>query len=463
MKSWLVDFLSPNFERASKRLDGDPELQAVASSSLAGAQQSALTFGIACSDTVGRNDDPVVITLEADDNGVVKIRLGTEGSAEVVFFLDARLEDWQAFFAADTDLVRPYQSFWGMLRVLSPLHQEIRIEGDVGAFAKYARVWRIVLDRIRDVVNEKPSALTGNEVHLPEEESQDVDSICGRYTGITHSEYGKVKIFYEYAGSGEQIVLFLHTAGSDSRQYHSLMNTPVLQRKCTVYAFDLPAHGRSSLGTKQIPESYALTQAAYLESISLVIKALNLNARDNLILCGASMAGHVCLAAAIQARSLGVRGVIPCEGCAHLPISQPIYEMKGNDSAILDPERVCGMIAPTSPEYYKRQIWWQYSSQGTNIFAGDLKFYFKGWDGRSRMKDIDTSYCPVYMLTGEYDYSCTPQASRETAAMIEGAEFQEMKGLGHFPLTENPKMVLPYLMRAIEGIQKKRRGGAEVK
>ena len=133
--------------------------------------------------------------------------------------------------------------------------------------------------------------------------------------------------------------------------------------------------------------------------------------------------------------------------------------MKGNDSAILDPERVCGMIAPTSPEYYKRQIWWQYSSQGTNVFAGDLKFYFKGWDGRSRMKDIDTRYCPVYMLTGEYDYSCTPEASRETAAMIDGAEFEEMKGLGHFPLTENPKRVLPYLMRAIEGIHKKRKEG----
>ena len=61
------------------------------------------------------------------------------------------------------------------------------------------------------------------------------------------------------------------------------------------------------------------------------------------------------------------------------------------------------------------------------------------------------------MLTGEYDYSCTPEVSRETAAMIKGAVFEEMKGLGHFPLTENPKKVFPYLMRAIEGIQAKRR------
>ena len=69
------------------------------------------------------------------------------------------------------------------------------------------------------------------------------------------------------------------------------------------------------------------------------------------------MAGHVCLAAAIKAKELNVHGAIPCEGCEHLPFTQPIYEMKGSDSSLLDPERVCGMCAPTSPEYYKRQIW----------------------------------------------------------------------------------------------------------
>ena len=398
MDSWLLDFLSPHFDNSFKRVNGDPEFQAAASTSLVGDQKDAVTFGLASSDTGGRLHDPVIITLEADGNGYVKAIFGTEGMAEASFVLYARAEDWRAFFAADANLVRPYQSFWGILRVLGPLHKEVRIEGDIGIFAKYARVWRIVLDRIRDAVNEKTGALTEDEVDVPEEELEEGEPICGQYIWIAHSEYGRVKIFYEYTGNGDQIIVFLHTAGSDSRQYHSLMSMPALQRKCKMYAFDLPAHGRSSFGTKQIPESYALTEAAYLESMSLVIKALDLTKHDNLILCGASMAGHICLAAAIQARRLGVRGVIPCEGCGHLPVSQPIYEMKGNDSAILDPERVCGMIAPTSPEYYKRQIWWQYfkgSSQGTNVFAGDdLKFYFKGWDGRDRMKEIDTSYCP---------------------------------------------------------------------
>lgn len=48
------------------------------------------------------------------------------------------------------------------------------------------------------------------------------------------------------------------------------------------------------------------------------------------------------------------------------------------------------------------------------IFHGDLDFYFGGWDGRSRMSGIDTKKCPVYMLTGEYDWSNTPAMSQET-------------------------------------------------
>lgn len=87
-------------------------------------------------------------------------------------------------------------------------------------------------------------------------------------------------------------------------------------------------------------------------------------------------------------------------------------------------------------------------------------FYFGGWDGRSRMKDIDTKYnltrihynaqltpirkCPVYMLTGEYDWSNTPAMSQATCDKISGAKHQAMKGLGHFPATENPKVFVKY-------------------
>lgn len=449
MHSWIVDHLKTHFDTITAHLDNDASLQLSALASLRASKNTEVCFGLVSSSIEEENIPCVVvkISIDSDDNPHIEVSTGSED--EALFSLGARSEDWQEFFAPNDKLVRPYQSFWGMLRVLSPQHKEVRVVGDTTAFARYARVWRIALDRMRDAVNEISMPQSTVETTVPADEDTDVDDLVGRYVRVEHSEYGKVKIFYEVAGHGPQVLLFLHTAGSDSRQYHSLMNNKHLQERCKMIAFDLPAHGRSSLGSRQQVEGYALTEDAYIESIDLIIKTLKL---QEVVLCGASMAGHVCLAAAIQAEKLSLRGVIPCEGCAHLPFIQPIYEIQGNDSAILDPERVCGMIAPTSPEYYKRQIWWQYSSQGIGVFSGDLKFYFKGWDGRGRIETINTKICPVYMLTGEYDYSCTVEASRATAAMIKGASFEEMKGLGHFPLTENPSAVLPYLMRALDHI-----------
>jgi pimeloyl-ACP methyl ester carboxylesterase len=73
------------------------------------------------------------------------------------------------------------------------------------------------------------------------------------------------------------------------------------------------------------------------------------------------------------------------------------------------------------------------------MFHGDLDFYFGGWDGRSRVASIDTNACPVYMLTGEYDWSNTPEMSQKTADKIKGAKHKAMPKLGHFPATVSVK------------------------
>ena len=474
MASELLGLLSPHYDTITERLKIDEELRAALTTCLRSGVGESIAFGLDLSAT-GQTWLYFALTTKTapDGTGTVLAAVLPENLAlsAMLFSLQAREEDWYSFFRPPNELVRPYQSFWGMLRILGP-DGHVSIGGDIKEFGRCARVWRIVLDRIRDVVcNTSTSNIPDiSSPHTPSATTpvDDTAEITGKYLQATHRTYGSLRLFYEFSGHGPQIILFLHTAGSDSRQHHSLMLLSALQKTCTMYAFDLPAHGRSSLGSKMIPEAYALTEDDYLESIQIIIDGLSLSRNDNLILCGASMAGHICLAAALRAKKMGVRGVIPCEAAAHLPLSQPIYEISGADAAVLDPERVSGMIAPMSPEEHKKQIWWQYSSQGTNIFAGDLKFYFKGWDGRARLKGaegrkgeegkgIDTKYCPVYMLTGEFDYSCTVEMSRETKEMIgEGAEFEAMEGLGHFPLSENPGKVLGYLERAIEGIQKRR-------
>ena len=59
------------------------------------------------------------------------------------------------------------------------------------------------------------------------------------------------------------------------------------------------------------------------------------------------------------------------------------------------------------------------------------------------------------MLTGDYDYLTTPEDGRRTAEQIRGAEFIEMKGIGHFPMSENYPVFKEYLQQALQTIESK--------
>ena len=111
------------------------------------------------------------------------------------------------------------------------------------------------------------------------------------------------------------------------------------------------------------------------------------------------------------------------------------------------------MMSPTAPAANKALVWHTYSAQAYGMFHGDLDFYFGGWDGRSRMSSVDATECPVFMLTGEYDWSNTPSMAQATADKIKGAKHKSMPGLGHFPATENPRRFVPFLLEAVEHIQ----------
>ena len=120
-------------------------------------------------------------------------------------------------------------------------------------------------------------------------------------------------------------------------------------------------------------------------------------------------------------------------------------------------------MSPLSPP---REVWetvWHYMQGGPGVFKGDLHYYTSEGDVRARLGQIDTHACPLYFLTGEYDYSCTPDDTRELARQITGSQVTIMEGLGHFPVSEDPQRFLgylrPVLARIIEQGAKVGRGG----
>jgi pimeloyl-ACP methyl ester carboxylesterase len=111
------------------------------------------------------------------------------------------------------------------------------------------------------------------------------------------------------------------------------------------------------------------------------------------------------------------------------------------------------LVSPLSPDEGRWETVWHYMQGGPGIFTGDLYFYQIDGDIRDRVGRIDTSICPLYMLTGEYDYSASPEDTKIAADLIPGAKVTIMKGLGHFPMSEDPESFATYLRPVLEEIR----------
>lgn len=159
----------------------------------------------------------------------------------------------------------------------------IEIRGDQDAFAHWTHVWRRVLELLHDA-----QAGPTPEDTNPEYEE---DAITGHYVYLKNIPiWGSCKVFYETSGEGDVPIVFLHTAGSDGRQYHGVMNDERMLKKTKMYAIDLPAHGRSFPYSNYHPGAHTNTEESYVGCIAAFIKKLGL---EKPIVCGASMAGQV--------------------------------------------------------------------------------------------------------------------------------------------------------------------------
>jgi len=111
---------------------------------------------------------------------------------------------------------------------------------------------------------------------------------------------------------------------------------------------------------------------------------------------------------------------------------------------------VAGLMSPTTPRAARRTAEWIYSQAAPSVYPGDLAFYSDEFDGNVVASKIDTARVPIHLLTGEYDYSATPDNGARLSGLIPGSTFEEMAGLGHFPIVEDPDRVRGFLERAVE-------------
>jgi len=274
------------------------------------------------------------------------------------------------------------------------------------------------------------------------------EPIIGRYLRLELD--GKPhRIYVEEAGEGIPL-LCLHTAGADARQYRGLLNDARVTKNFRVIAFDMPWHGKSSPPPGWQHGEYSLTSRDYMRLIVAIIEALELHKP---VVMGCSIGGRIVLHLACEMPER-FRALIGLESAAY---TAPYYDLAWLDRPDLDGGMVAagivsGLIAPTAPNEGRWETLWHYMQGGPGVFKGDLNFYMIEGDIRDRIGQIDIRRCPLYLLTGEYDYSCTAEGTREVARRT-GAEAIIMEGLGHFPMSEDPQKFIGYLLPVLETIR----------
>ena len=309
--------------------------------------------------------------------------------------------------------------------------------GDPVNFAQYFAAAARAVELLR------PVPARGETLDHDNRPTGTIDAPIGRYV---HLELGghNHRIYFEEAGQGIPI-LMQHTAGCHGSQWRHLFEFPEITDHFRLIAYDLPCHGKSvpPVSKDWWDEQYLL-RGEFLRSIPVgLANALDL---DRPVFMGCSVGGLLALDLAHKHSDV-FRAVISIEGALSIEgslehFSELWHPQVNNEykARLMD-----GLMSPTSPKPYRKETSFVYASGWPPVFLGDLCYYVEDYDLRAQAGEIDTNQVGVHILSGEYDYSGTTELGREAHKAIPGSSWAEMKGVGHFPMSENPAAFVEYL------------------
>jgi pimeloyl-ACP methyl ester carboxylesterase len=279
--------------------------------------------------------------------------------------------------------------------------------------------------------------------------------VIGRYVEVTVLDE-QYEVYYETNADASPAGIPLvcqHTAGNDGRQYRDLLLDAEVAADYTVYALDLPRHGKSNPpGNKEFwKEEYKLTRKWFVEFYLRFCSALNLK---DPVFMGQAIGGQLALYLAIDAPE-AFRAAIAFSPNENAPGFYHDYwdhpRVNGTGASYASS---FGLNGAAASERQRHLNAW-YNSQGApGVVNGDLYFYSVDHDLRGdKLPKIKTDQCMLYMLSGEFDYTAFPEKTRTFSRRIPGSKFVEMKGLGHYPAIENYDVFRTYLLPILKEIK----------
>ena len=374
------------------------------------------------------------VTLFLDDGRLCEER--PDGSD--VIRLSGSKAVWEKLLAAvperfNNDVMANLLQYQGLVREADPIR-----------FAQYYPAVARAIELLR------PSTESNGLTARGTKPNGAVDAPVGRYINL---ELGgaNYRVYFEEAGQGIP-VLMQHTAGCHSSQWRHLFEMPEITDHFRLIAYDLPFHGKS-LPPEDVnwwEQSYKLS-GDFLRSVPLQIsQALEL---DRPVFMGCSVGGLLALDLAAR-HSDQFRSVISIEGALEIPgswseSSELWHPQVSNEykARFMD-----ALMSPLSPKRYRKETSFIYSAAWPPVFQGDLYYYLNEYDLTESASQIDTHKTAVHILSGEYDCSATTEMGYEAHQNIAGSTWAEMKGVGHFPMSENPTEFKHYLLPILQRI-----------
>jgi pimeloyl-ACP methyl ester carboxylesterase len=278
--------------------------------------------------------------------------------------------------------------------------------------------------------------------------------ITGRYVYL-ELDGVEYRVYIEEAGKGIPLVC-QHTAGSDGRQYRHILEDRDITSRFHVIAADLPYHGKSlpPASVRYWEKEYKLTKDWFMRYWVKLCHELEL---ERPVYMGCSMGGHLAPDLALDYPNefracIGLEASLWSGNTDRLVKQWFHHPRLSNESK---PALMLSLCSPNAPEEYVRETVWEYSQGAPPVFKGDLYYYSFEHDLRDTARNIDTRKCPLYVLSGDYDWSAYPAASKALADAVPGATYTLMEGMGHFPMSEDPVQFKKYLMPILADIQSK--------
>ena len=373
-------------------------------------------------------------TLHVIRGRIERVALNAGPLEPSAFTLSAEISVWKKLFSGN-----PPPMYQAIFSAIGAGH--MKLEGDVRPVFQQMTTLSYWVQAAREL--DSPVEIP------PNSDWRDEWQTVGRYTNVT-IDGCRHKVFYFEAGEGIP-VLCQHTAGNENREWRHLLEDRELTKKYKFIAYDLPGHGKSDPPYDKdfFAEDQLLTSDWVTRFIIEFQKSLKL---EKPIFLGCSIGGVIGLhlAELFPEKFRGIialAGAVPTSGFFHDWWIDPAVNSHLIQAGMVD------AVGPTDISKSDRQI--NRICQGAHPKSMRNDLYLWGADNSdiNRSKRIDPTKVPIFMYSGEYDFTCPPELVEESARAI-GPEvhYEMLENLGHFPMCENYPRFRPTLLKTLNQI-----------